>query len=432
MQLTINLPSPHPKQRAFIDSKAKRRVIRAGRRGGKTVGIAIYAVERFLAGRRVLYAAPTAEQIDRFWTEICRALQEPIDNGLFWKNETKHIIELVGTEQRIRAKTAWNADSLRGDYADELLLDEYQLMDETAWSEVGAPMLLDNDGNAVFIYTPPSLHSRSASKATDPQHAAKLWKRAKADTSGRWEAFHFSSRENPHISGEALSEISKDMTSLAVRQEIDALDVDEAPGALWKRKDIDSNRVTKAPTDDKGNIELSRVVVGVDPTATATGDEAGIITGGRIGNDYYTLADDSVQGSPNEWAQAAITAFFRWNADCIVAEKNNGGEMVEEVIKQAVINARKKQPDMGNVPVKLVWASRGKATRAEPISAIAENKPDHPGRDHHVGTFSLLEDELCLWQPGDPSPNRLDAKVWMMTELSSTGPVEVTENPFYT
>ena len=412
-QIQIILPKPHSKQHAFISSAAKRKMIRAGRRGGKTVGVVIYAVEKFLEGKRVLYATPTSEQIDRFWTEVNRALFEPIEAGIFYKNETKHIIERPGTEQRIRAKTAWNAETLRGDYGDELIFDEYQLMDETAWSEVGAPMLLDNDGNATFIYTPPSLHSRSATKAKDPQHAAKLFKKAQADTSGRWAVFHFASSENPYISKTALSEISKDMTSLAYRQEILAEDVDEAPGALWKRADIELNRVTKAPD------ALERIVVGVDPSATSNGDEAGIITAGRMGEEYYTLADDSVQGSPETWAQAAIAAYIRYKADCIVAEKNNGGEMVESVIRQAVVNAKQRGENIGNVPVKLVWASRGKATRAEPISAIAENNPSRgqKGRDHHVGTFPLLEDELCLWMPGDASPNRLDAKVWAMTEL---------------
>jgi len=410
--LTVTLPTPHVEQEHFLASTAKRKMIRAGRRGGKTVGMAIFAVNRFLAGQRVLYATPTSEQIDRFWSEVCKALMEPIEAGVYYKNETKHIIELAGTEQRIRAKTAWNAETLRGDYGDEIIYDEFQLMDETAWTEVGAPMLLDNDGNVTFIYTPPSLRSRSATKARDPQHAAKMFKRAQQDNSGRWETFHFSSFANPYISKTALNEISKDMTSLAYRQEILAEDVDEAPGALWRRSDIEKNRVLQAP-------DLSRVVVGVDPTASSTGDECGIITEGKTRDDYYCLADDSIQGSPEEWAQAALAAFFRHNADCIVAEKNNGGEMVESVIKQAVINARLTGQKIGNVPVKLVWASRGKATRAEPISAISENdeKRNKKGRDHHVGSFPLLEDELCLWMPGDPSPNRLDAKVWAMTEL---------------
>ena len=393
--LTINLPKPHSKQTAFIQSPAKRKIIRAGRRGGKTVGVSIYAVERFLQGRRILYAAPTQEQVDRFWVSVGRALSEPIDAGVFYKNETKHIIELAGTEQRIRAKTAWNADSLRGDYADELIMDEFQLIAEDAWNTVGAPMLADNDGNAIFIYTPPSLSSRSVSKASDPQNAAKMFKRAMADTSGRWEAFNFTSYDNPYISKIALDDLAKDMTSVAYRMEIMAEDLDEAPGALWKRTDIDKARVIQAP-------ELERVIVGVDPSATSGGDEAGIITCGRNGDDYYTLADDSVQGSPQTWAKAAVTAYHKYKANLIVAEDNNGGEMVEAVIKQV-------DP---SVPVTRVHASRGKATRAEPVAAISEQ-----GRDHHVGSFPALEDELCLWMPGDASPNRLDAKVWAITEM---------------
>lgn len=394
-ELTVTLRKPHEKQRAFIDSQAKRKIIRAGRRGGKTLGISIHAVKKFLDGHRVLYAAPTEDQLGAFWYEVKRALQEPIDNGIFTKNETMHFVELPGTKQRIRAKTAFNADTLRGDYADELLLDEFQLMNEDTWAIVGAPMLLDNDGNATFIYTPPSLHSRSRTKANDPQHAAKLFKKAKLDTTGRWEVFHFTSEENPYISMTALEDITQDMSSLAYRMEILAEDVDEAPGALWTRENIEKSRVHKTP-------DLDRIVIGVDPSATSGGDEAGIITAARSREDYYTMADDSVQGSPQVWATAAVTAYHRVHADLIVAEKNNGGEMVEAVIKQVDPSVR----------VKLVWASRGKATRAEPISALSEQ-----GRDHHLGSFPLLEDELCLWIPGDASPNRLDAKVWAYTEL---------------
>lgn len=409
MQLIINLPKPHQKQTDFIQSIAPRKIIRAGRRGGKTVGVSIYAVENFLKGKRILYAAPTQEQVDRFWVSVTRALQEPIDAGVFYKNETKHIIELPNTEQRIRAKTAWNADSLRGDYADVLIMDEFQLIAEDAWNTVGAPMLADNNGSAIFIYTPPSLHSRSVSKAQDPQNAAKMFKRAMADTSGRWKAFNFTSYDNPYISKDALDDLAHDMTAVAYRMEILAEDLDEAPGALWKRDDLDKARVTKAP-------ELELVVVGVDPSATSGGDEAGIITAGRKGEDYYTLADDSIQGSPQQWATAAVTAYHRHKANAIIAEDNNGGEMVEAVIKQV-------DP---TVIVKRVHASRGKATRAEPVAAVSEQ-----GRDHHVGNFPALEDELCLWVPGDASPNRLDAKVWAVTELMNKHKVEVMESPFF-
>lgn len=400
-QVTVRLPAPHPKQAGFVHSTAKRIVVRAGRRGGKTVGIAIRAVERFLAGRRQLYAAPTAEQINRFWVTVTRALHEPIEAGVFRKNESDHTIERVGTEQRIRAKTAWNADTLRGDYADDLILDEWQLMNEEAWEVVGAPMLLDNDGDAIFIYTPPSLRSRSVSKANDPQHAAKLFRKAQElEKQGeRWATFHFSSHDNPHISKAALSEITSDMTALSYRMEIKAEDVDQAPGALWTRELIEQNRVIKSPV-------YERIVVSIDPSASSTGDEAGVITVGRATEQGFVIADDSVQGSPKTWATAAVTAYHKYEADCIVAEKNNGGEMISEVI--ATVDK--------NIRVKLVHASRGKQTRAEPVAAVYEH-----GRGHHVGSFPKLEDEMCLWTPGEDSPNRMDAMVWAFTELGLTG-----------
>lgn len=409
--LNVTLPTPHDHQAAFMDSTAKRKVIRAGRRGGKTVGMSIFAVEQFLAGHRVLYAAPTADQLDTFWRNIKAALREPVEAGAFRKNETEHYIEREHTEQRIRAKTAWNADTLRGDYADVLILDEWQLMNEEAWDRVGAPMLLDNDGDAVFIYTPPSLQSRSVSKARDPQHAAKLFKRAAQDTSGRWATFHFKSADNPYISEAALAEIAGDMTSLAYRQEILAEDIDEAPGALWTRENIEKGRALRHP-------DLELLCVGVDPSATSTGDEAGIVTAGRRGDAFYVLADDTLQGSPEAWAREAVTAYHRHKADCIVAEKNNGGEMVEQVIRQID----------RTVPVRLVWASRGKQTRAQPIAVVYEQH-----RGHHVGSFPALEDEMCLWVPGDPSPNRLDAMVWCGTYLmvDATGPITSGANPFY-
>lgn len=400
--VTVHLPTPHLKQAQFVDSTAKRIVVRAGRRGGKTVGIGVRSVKRFLAGRRQLYAAPTAEQISRYWVTVCRALQEPIEAGVFRKNESDHTIELVGTEQRIKAKTAWNADTLRGDYADDLYLDEWQLMNEEAWEVVGAPMLLDNDGDAVFIYTPPSLNSRSVSKADDPQHAAKLFKKAKrlAEQGERWATFHFSSHDNPHISATALGEITSDMTSLSYRMEINAEDVDEAPGALWTRDLVEQTRKIKAEGD------YSRVVVGVDPSATTNGDEAGIITAGRVGTrdkgEGYVIDDNSIQGSPKTWASAAVSAYHKHKADCIVAESNNGGEMVKLTIETV-------DP---KVKVKLVHASRGKQTRAEPISSLFEHK-----RGHIIGSFPALEDEMCLWEPGQDSPNRLDAMVWGFTEL---------------
>ncbi len=222
----------HAQQEAFVRSQAKRIIIRAGRRGGKTVGVATKALLAFLGKRRVLYAAPTSEQTDAFWFEVCQALRDPIDSGRVVLNKSERYVEVPGTKNRIKAKTAWDADSLRGDWADLIIFDEWQLSNEDAWEIVGAPMLIDNNGDAVFIYTPPSLRSAGISKAHDPRHAAKMFKLAQADPTGLWAAFHFTSFDNPFISTEGLTAVSRDMSQAAYRQEILAEDDELAASHL--------------------------------------------------------------------------------------------------------------------------------------------------------------------------------------------------------
>jgi hypothetical protein len=397
-ELVVTLRRPHPEQNRFISSSAKRKIIRAGRRSGKTVGTAILAIKQFLAGRRILYAAPTIEQLDCFWQEITRAFAEPIAAGIFYKNESTRVIERSGTGQRIRAKTAWNADTLRGDFADLLILDEWQLMDEEAWEVVGAPMLLDNNGDAVFIYTPPSLRSRSVSKARDPRHAAKMFRQACTDQSGRWAAFHFPSSANPHISSDALREIGADMTKQSYRQEILAEDVDEVPGALWTQGQLEKYRA-QLPAD------FERIVIAVDPAVTGSGtsDETGIVVCGKRGEKAYVLQDLSCRATPDTWARRVVTAFHSLRADRIVAETNNGGDLVELTLR--TVDAR--------VPIRKVQASRGKLVRAEPVAALYEQ-----GKVLHCGDFPELEDQMCSYTgEGDRSPDRMDALVYAITEL---------------
>jgi phage terminase large subunit-like protein len=185
------------------------------------------------------------------------------------------------------------------------------------------------------------------------------------------------------------------------RQELDGEILDDNPGALWKRGQIDALRARQCPT-------LMRVAVGVDPEASNTEDsaETGIIVAGcAMVNDKlhgYVLDDLSIRESPNKWAMAAVTGYYKHKADTIVAEVNQGGDMVESTIHVA-------DPD---VPVKKIHASRGKFTRAEPVSALYEQ-----GRVHHIGFFPDLEDQLCEWVPGNTSPDRLDALVHVLTEL---------------
>jgi phage terminase large subunit-like protein len=182
------------------------------------------------------------------------------------------------------------------------------------------------------------------------------------------------------------------------QQELFAVLLEDNPFALWKRADIDNHRVTQFP-------ELKRVVVAIDPAATANedSDETGIVIGG-VGKDGhgYILDDMTLSASPDKWAKEAVTAYHKYKADRIVAEVNNGGDMVELTIRTVDKDAAYKS----------VRASRGKQTRAEPVAALYEQ-----GKVHHVGMFAELEDQMCQWMPGEDSPDRMDALVWLLTEL---------------
>jgi phage terminase large subunit-like protein len=192
------------------------------------------------------------------------------------------------------------------------------------------------------------------------------------------------------------------------RQELHAHLLDDNPNALWNRATIEKLRVTKAPP-------LQRVAGGVDPTATSTGDEAGIIYAGVApcsckGHEElhaFVIDDRSTAGSPSTWATAVVTGYHLHRADRVIGETNNGGEMVELTIRTV--------PNAKNVSYKGIHASRGKYTRAEPVAALYEQ-----GKVHHVGMFALLEDEMCSWVPGEDSPNRMDGLVWVLTYLMLT------------
>lgn len=202
------------------------------------------------------------------------------------------------------------------------------------------------------------------------------------------------------------------------RQEIYADVLDESEGALWKREWFDHRRVERAP-------RMRRIAVAIDPAASNTqaSDETGIVVAG-IGEDGrgYVLDDVSGRYSPNEWARTAILAWHAHRANVILAEKNNGGDMVLNTITMAAAEMQREGAiPNASVPTQTVWASQGKFARAEPVSALYEQ-----GRVSHVGTFAALEDQCCTWEPngGERSPDRLDALVWAMTELmvDDTGP----------
>lgn len=191
------------------------------------------------------------------------------------------------------------------------------------------------------------------------------------------------------------------------RQELEGEILDDVPGALWRRELIRYRPAPIRHVQGKPELDFARVVVAIDPAASAgeDSDETGIVISG-LGHDGngYTLADVSLRALPAQWARVAVDAYHQHRADRIVAEANNGGEMVREVIKAV-------DP---KVPVTLVHASRGKQTRAEPIATVYEQ-----GRWFHIEPLPELEDQMCSYTggPGEKSPDRMDAAVWGASEL---------------
>jgi len=183
------------------------------------------------------------------------------------------------------------------------------------------------------------------------------------------------------------------------RQELYGEIVDDVDGALWTHAIIDQERVTEYPP-------LMRIVVAIDPAVTSgdQSDETGIVVAGMTSDGhYYVLKDLTLRASPEKWARVAVQAFHDYNADRVIGETNNGGDMIELLLRQ--VDA--------SVPYKKVTATRGKLVRAEPVAALYEQR-----RAHHVGLFPELEDQMCNYTPdSNTSPDRMDAMVWAMHEL---------------
>lgn len=218
------------------------------------------------------------------------------------------------------------------------------------------------------------------------------------------DAIHLPQEQRDHL-------IRKYAGTRIAAQELDGVLLEDIEGALWSMAGLDAARVGAVPP-------LSSVVVAMDPAATSTdeADEMGIIVAGR-GAAYipdrngfqrqhgYAIDDLSGRMPPVEAARTAIRAYHEHRADAIVAEVNNGGEWIGTVIRQI-------DP---TVNYRTVTASRGKATRAEPVAALTDQRSAHI-----VGSLPDLEEQLTTWVPGDDSPDRLDAYVWALTHLMLT------------
>lgn len=280
--------------------------------------------------------------------------------------------------------------NLAGGWLDEIAIWQYPY--ET-WTEGLAPALRIGQKPRVVVTTTPK-----------PIRLLRDWTTRRDGSVYVTRGSTFDNSKN--LSEAALVELrSRYEGTRTGRQELYGELLEQAEGALWQRNWIEDTRITidRLPP-------LYRIVVAIDPAVTSgeDSDETGIVTcGASSDGHFYVLSDDTLRATPNEWGKKAIEAYQKWKADRIVAETNNGGDMVVMVLQQVD----------GNVPVTKVHATRGKQLRAEPISALYEQY-----RVHHVGAFPQLEDQMVMWTPDSGySPDRLDALVWSLTELNQGG-----------
>lgn len=365
-------------------------LMRSGRGGGKTRSGAEWVLKRVRQGyKHIALIGQTAADIRDTMVELGpssimkiarvgeRPVYEPSKRRLTFPNGA------IAT-----TFTGEEPDQLRGPAHDSVWIDElakFKYPDET-WDNMEMGLRLGNNPQ-VFCTTTPRPIPIIKRLVKDPTTID----------------IRFSTSQNAeNLSPVFLKRIQEKYAGTRLgRQELEGEILDDNPNALWQRDVIENLRVSAPPK------QLIRIVVGIDPAVTGDedSDETGIVVDGIAANGHcYVLGDYSVRGSPNTWALAAVKAYHQHEADRMIGEVNNGGDLVE-------VNIRTVDR---NVSYKAVHASRGKLIRAEPIAALYEQ-----GKVHHVGTFPQLEDQMCEWVPGETSPDRMDAHVWAMTELTA-------------
>ena len=366
--------------------------LRAGRGFGKTMAGAHWALDRAREnpGALIALVGGSVDEVRKVMIEGPGGLIAQARSGepVQW-NPTRGIVRFHSGAQGF-VHSARAAEKLRGPehhfaWCDELA--KWKQGDST-WDNLQMGMRLGERPRLIVTTTP---------------RATALVRRVKelegtVETIGR-------TAENVH-SAEAFRQWAAETYggSRLGRQELDGELFEEVDGALWTRDTIEKARLEGAPPRWK------RIVVGVDPPVTAEGDACGIVVCALGENDVAcVLADCSVAGErPEGWARAVARSAEAWGADRVVAEKNQGGEMVESVMRNAGVG----------LPVKLVQAKGSKAARAEPVAALFET-----GRAKLAGRFPELEDELAGlthgggYQGPGRSPDRADAMVWAMSEL---------------
>lgn len=374
-------------------------IVPCGRRWGKTKGAANGTIEWMIEGQKLLWGDTISSNIDRYVDRYFKPELNKSSINYNWSAQKK-LLELPDFGGYMDFRSADRPENWEGFGYDKIILNEAGIIlkNDYLFTNAVLPMLMDRPGSKLFaIGTPKGKQTKQ-----DKEHRYySMYKRAIAGDPS-YDLYQFSSYDNPFLNNEdiqALEDEMKLMNPLMVRQEIYAEFVDGAVGELWDEVIIERQRIKVAP-------ELSRITINLDPAIsnTSKSDETGITVTGKDSNgNGYFLHDESGKYSPEQWASIADNLAKKWKADCIVAEKNQGGDMVETVLRSIGCNHR----------IKLVTATKGKFVRAEPIYSFYEQ-----GKIFHVGYHPKLEAQMCSFDSElKNSPDRVDSMVWGFTEL---------------
>lgn len=369
-------------------------LILAGRGWGKTltgaIDVVLYAISH--ENVRVAVVAPTTGDLRRVCFEGVSGIvsQMPLEcykDGYSSYNKSTSEIELYNGS-KIMGFSASEPDRFRGSqyhraWCDELAAWKYP----DSWNQLQFGMRLGTKPQTLVTTTPRP--TNLIKKLYDRKDVYKT------------QGSTFENKDNLAESALTLFKQQYEGTRLG-RQELYAEILEDIEGALWSLSMIEECRVNEIP-------DMKRVVVGIDPAVTSNinSDETGIVVCGLgLDDRYYILDDVSGKMSADAWAKTAVNVYHKYKASRIIAEVNNGGDLVERLLR--TIDK--------NIPYKAVTATKGKVIRAEPISALYEQK-----RVSHCGVFSKLEDQMCSFTgEKSNSPDRLDALVWGLTELSKS------------
>lgn len=378
-------------------------IVPCGRRWGKTKGAANGTIEWMIEGQKLLWGDTISSNIDRYVDRYFKPELIKSNINFNWSAQKK-LLELPDFGGYMDFRSADRPENWEGFGYDKIVLNEAGIIlkNDYLYTNAVLPMLMDSPGSKLFAIGTPK---GKVVKEGKEHRFFSLYKRAK-DNDPAFQLFQFSSYDNPFLSNDDVKELEDEMNRMnpqMVQQEIYAQFVDGAAGELWDEVIIERQRIKVCP-------ELKRITVNIDPAISnnAESDETGITVTGKDGNNNgYFLADESGKYSPDGWASIAVQLAEKWKADCIVAEKNQGGDMVESVIRQKDKNIR----------VKLVTATKGKFVRAEPVYSLYEQ-----GKIFHVGYHSKLEAQMCMFTSDlKTSPDRVDSLVWGFTELMLQG-----------